>query len=142
MPNCRNCLKPFEPDAFEVFCSPDCTSEGNSRPRETAAKQEGFAVAVVKETCGWSETEFQEEFVSLFKGLGWKGYHPFNSRKSVAGYPDWTLVRDRVVWIELKTEEGDASADQLNWIDDLKKAGGEVYLFRPSDWSEIVRVLT
>lgn len=141
---CRFCNKDFEPEAFEVFCSPDCTSAGNSRPRESGVKSEagsGLAVAVVKESPGWSEDEFQTEFVALFKRQGWKGYHPFDSRKSVAGYPDWTLVRDRVVWIELKTEEGVASADQLNWIDDLKKAGAEVYLFRPSDWQEIAEVL-
>lgn len=89
------------------------------------------------------EKEFMAQVRDLLKRFGWRSYHTHNSRKSDIGFPDLVAVRDkRVVWIELKTERGIATAAQWNWIEDLKKAGQEVYLWRPSDWKTIVEVLT
>lgn len=145
MRKCRNCNENFEPEAFEVFCSVDCTAEGNSKPKELStrpAEGGGFVIGIVPDTPGWSEAEFQSEVIEkLLKPNKWRWYHTHNSRRSVAGYPDLTCVRERVVFIELKTEEGVESADQLNWIDDLKRAGAEVYVFRPSQWWEIAEIL-
>jgi len=90
-----------------------------------------------------SEKMFMAEVRMLLNRQGWRAYHTNNSRKSDAGFPDLVAVREkRVVGIELKTEKGVASAAQLNWIDDLKKADQEIYLWRPADWPEIVKVLT
>jgi hypothetical protein len=73
--------------------------------------------------------------------LGWRHFHAFNSRRSPSGYPDLTLVRDRVVWVELKSETGKPSAAQRAWLETLEAAGGEVYIWRPSDLEEVGRVL-
>jgi hypothetical protein len=58
------------------------------------------------------------------------------------GFVDLILVRDRVVWAELKAEAGRLTAEQEAWAESLRGAGQEVYCWKPSDWLEIVRVLT
>jgi hypothetical protein len=89
-----------------------------------------------------SEKQFMAEVRDLLKMAGWRSYHTHDSRKSDAGFPDLVAVRGpRVVWIELKAEGGKATAAQLNWLEDLKAADQEVYLWRPSDWPEIVRTI-
>jgi hypothetical protein len=86
----------------------------------------------------------------LFRGknavaiqLGWTSYHTLRSKGSKAGYPDRTLVRagDRIIFAELKREQASPTPDQIEWLDRLAAAGGEVYLWRPSDLDEIARVL-
>lgn len=84
----------------------------------------------------------------LFRGpralavqLGWFSYHTLRSRGSKSGYPDRTLVRERVVFAELKREKTGPTDDQIGWLDKLAAAGGEAYLWRPSDLDEIARIL-
>lgn len=87
----------------------------------------------------------------LFRGpaalatmLGWTSYHTLRSKGSKAGYPDRTLVRDRIIFAELKREPRVATPvgpEQVKWLDMLAKAGGEMYLWRPSDLEEISRIL-
>ena len=57
------------------------------------------------------------------------------------GFVDLVLCRDRVLFIELKAEAGRVSAAQAIWLDRLRAAGAEVYLWKPSMWPEINRVL-
>jgi hypothetical protein len=85
----------------------------------------------------------------LFRGkdalavqLGWTSYHTLRSRGSRAGYPDRTLVRERILFVELKREKTGPTDDQVEWLDKLAAAGGETYLWRPSDLDEIARVLS
>lgn len=40
----------------------------------------------------------------------------------------------RAVWVELKSERGRLSPPQQAFIDLLRHAGQEVYVFRPADW--------
>ncbi len=84
----------------------------------------------------------------LFRGpkalanmLGWTTYHTLRSRGSRSGFPDRTCVRERIVFCELKREKTKPTPDQVMWLDKLAAAGGEVYLFRPSDLDEVGRVL-
>ena len=65
---------------------------------------------------------------------GWHVYHPFDSRRSGEGYPDLTLVRERILWLELKTETGTVADEQLAWLDALSRAGAEAFVVRPRDW--------
>jgi hypothetical protein len=51
------------------------------------------------------------------------------------------LVRDRVLVVELKSERGKPTAEQRRWLDALEAAGAEHYLWRPSSWPEVERVL-
>lgn len=77
----------------------------------------------------------------LARMLGWKAYHTLRSQGSEPGYPDWTLIRERVVWLELKTEKGIISDAQVAWITALRKAGAEVYIVRPRHLEAIAHVL-
>lgn len=77
----------------------------------------------------------------LARMLGWKAYHTLRSQGSEPGYPDWTLIRERVVWLELKTEKGIVSDAQVRWISALCKAQAEVYIVRPRHLEAIAVVL-
>ncbi len=84
----------------------------------------------------------------LFRGpkalanmLGWDTYHVLRSKGSRAGYPDRTCVRERILWCELKRQKTKPTPDQVEWLDRLAAAGGEVYLWRPSDLDEAGKVL-
>jgi hypothetical protein len=89
----------------------------------------------------------------LFRGekalaamLGWQlRYHTLRSKGSQVGFPDRVLVRDRIIYVELKREKKTSTlvgAEQKRWLDSLTKAGGECYLWRPSDLDEAGRVLS
>jgi len=88
-----------------------------------------------------SEKAFQADVVKLARMLGWKVYHTFDSRKSQAGYPDLTLVRERVMVAELKVGTNRPTSAQEDWLDAFRAARVPAYLWRPEDWPEIVRVL-
>lgn len=77
--------------------------------------------------------------------LGWLLYHPVVSQMSERGWPDCTLIRDgRVIFAELKRENGRTTPAQDRWLDSLAGAGCEVYLWKPSDFmsGEITRILS
>ena len=57
------------------------------------------------------------------------------------GFPDLVCVRDRVLFIEAKSEAGELASAQRDWRDAIAAAGGEHYVFRPSDWLQIEGVL-
>ncbi|MGI8426073.1 MAG: VRR-NUC domain-containing protein [Actinomycetota bacterium] len=89
-----------------------------------------------------TEKQFQQSVVDLAQLLGWATFHSFDSRKSAAGFPDLVIVRDRVLFAELKTESGKLAPAQGDWLAALRAAGALVYVWRPSDWAEIQRELT
>jgi hypothetical protein len=73
--------------------------------------------------------------------VGWACYHTLRSKGSEPGFPDWTLARDRVLFIELKTEQGKVSDAQHFWLGKLHGAGGEVYVVRPQHLDAIAWTL-
>lgn len=73
--------------------------------------------------------------------LGWTSYHTLRSKGSRAGFPDRTLYRDRIIFAELKKCGGKPTDEQVKWLDGLASAGGEVYVWLPTDFDEIGRVL-
>lgn len=92
-----------------------------------------------------TEKQLQGAVMNLAKLLNWRAYHPWMSVKSAAGYPDCTLVRGgRLIYAELKSEVGQLSAAQREWLEELGAVPGvEVYVWYPRDWhsGEIGRVL-
>ena len=58
-----------------------------------------------------------------------------------AGFPDLVLVRDRVVYAEIKNDKGRLSDKQKAWRDALIGAGAEWYEWKPRDWDGIQVVL-
>lgn len=73
--------------------------------------------------------------------FGWKAYHTLRSKGSQPGYPDWTLVRDRVIFVELKREKTGCTAAQIEWLKALTAADAEVYVARPRNFDAIGHVL-
>lgn len=74
--------------------------------------------------------------------LGWNlVYHTLRSKGSRAGFPDRILVRERLIAVELKTDKGKPTPDQIEWLNGLANAGVETYLWRPSDLDEAAKVL-
>jgi hypothetical protein len=80
-----------------------------------------------------SERDWQAQVLELAALYRWAWYHTHDSRRSPAGFPDLVLVRDRVIFAELKTDQGRITTDQHRWIGRLEDAGAEVFVWRPKD---------
>lgn len=90
-----------------------------------------------------SEKSFQDgQVIPLLELHGWLVYHTHDSRRSQAGFPDLVAVRgERTIFAELKSETGQPTAEQYEWLVTLHQAGNEVYLWRPSDFEEIEKIV-
>lgn len=73
--------------------------------------------------------------------FGFRVYHTLRSKGSQPGFPDWTLARERVVFLELKTETGKVSDHQAGWLQALNAANVEAYVVRPRHFDAITVVL-
>lgn len=91
-----------------------------------------------------TEAQLQAAVIDVARFLGWRVAHFRPARTASgwrtpvgadgAGFPDLVLVRDRVVYAELKAERGRLGPAQRVWLDILEAAGAEVYLWGPVDW--------
>lgn len=88
-----------------------------------------------------TEAEWHAQVVELAGTLGYLRYHTYRSKRSPAGFPDEVLVRDRVIYLELKREKGKLSPEQRRWVTALLDAGAEIYVVRPSDLDDLALVL-
>lgn len=99
-----------------------------------------------------TEAAFQQQVIALAKLYGWRVAHfrPAQNAKGewrtpVAadgkGFPDLVLVRDKVLFVELKTSTGKLTRDQVEWGGALLKAGATWTRWRPKDFDEIQEVL-
>jgi hypothetical protein len=92
-----------------------------------------------------TEGELQYAVIELAHVLGWKCAHfrpAMNARgewrtpvqADGKGFPDLVLVRDRVLYRELKSARGTLSVEQQDWLHALKLAGADVDVWRPEQW--------
>jgi hypothetical protein len=90
-----------------------------------------------------TEREWSAQVYELCHLLRYRRYHTYRSKHSPAGFPDETLVRERVVFLELKTDAKTSrcSPAQKDWLRALLAAGAEAYVCRPSDWDDLAQVL-
>ncbi len=88
-----------------------------------------------------TEAQFQQQIIDTARLLKWAVYHTYDSRRSQPGFPDLCLVRDRIVFLEVKTETGKVSPEQAEWIATINAAGGTALVVRPSQWDQIVESL-
>ena len=89
------------------------------------------------------EKQFQAQVITLAQLNGWMHYHTYLSKRSPHGFPDLVLVRgERVIFAELKSQYGRLRQDQRKWLEALTPTGNEVYLWRPSDFPEIEKILS
>ena len=106
----------------------------------------------------WTEAEFTTAVIELAQANGWLAYHQRPARlkngswrtavQGDKGFPDVILVRhggyvgNVILVAELKTGRNKATPEQSAWIDAFAGAEALAYVWRPSDWPEIERVLT
>lgn len=100
-----------------------------------------------------SEASFMASVLDYAKLRGWRRAHFRPAQKKNggwitavqgdgAGFPDLVLVRGhRVIYAELKSERGKLSDEQARWIADLEAADQAVFVWRPSDWADVERIL-
>lgn len=106
-----------------------------------------------------TEEQFSGQVEDLLKLYGWRWCHfrPAITEKGWRtalsgdkGLPDIIAVRPpRLIFAELKSEDGRLSPEQKEWLKDLDicrqatpfHKAHEVYLWRPSDYDEIEEIL-
>jgi hypothetical protein len=90
-----------------------------------------------------TEEDWARAVVDYARFRHWERYHPKWSIGSPAGWPDETLCRPpRLVFAELKSERGKVTPSQQTWLGLLAQVPGvEVYVWRPSDWPDVERIL-
>jgi hypothetical protein len=81
-----------------------------------------------------TEAQLQAAIVELCGWLRLRYYHPYDSRRSVPGFPDLTITGRQVLFRELKSPSGRLTAEQAAWKRSLLAAGADWGLWRPSDW--------
>lgn len=100
-----------------------------------------------------TESEFMCEVLQLAKLRGWRVAHfraSLNQRgkwqtavqADGKGFPDLLLVRGKVFFVaELKIPPNKATAEQALWLTAFANAGVPAFVWTPSDWETIKRVL-
>ena len=90
-----------------------------------------------------TEAELKRAVLRLAYSHGWLVYHvpATNVRGSQGrGYPDLTLAKaGRVLWLELKQQNGRVREEQLQWAAALPV--GSYYVIRPTDLDWLHEVL-
>lgn len=99
-----------------------------------------------------SEREFQGQVIELARQWGWHVVHFHDSRRQsggamvgdsdAAGWPDLTLIRERVMFRELKKVGGKVTPDQERMLERLRHAGCDAEIWRPTDWELIHETLS
>lgn len=103
------------------------------------------------------EKSFHRQVVELARYMGFTVWHdqatnaprvcwsckaPARGQRNASGLPDLLLVReDRILWAELKAQDGTTTPEQREWIARLRAAGQQVYVWSPADWPVIEKVL-
>jgi hypothetical protein len=99
-----------------------------------------------------SEADFQKQVVELAGICGWHHLHvrrtigrgrKWTTSTNLAGWPDLLLWRTgEVIAAELKSERGVVSPEQCEVLDSLRDAGVRCFVWRPSDFEAIAKVLS
>lgn len=84
-----------------------------------------------------TEAQFQTAVLQLAQIYNYElRYHNPDSRRSQAGFPDLVLAsksRGRLLFRELKTDDGRLSPEQIRTIDVLETVGADIAVWRPLD---------
>lgn len=95
-----------------------------------------------------TEKELQIGVIDVARLFGWRVAH-FRSvpvKRGVrvvwetpvqadgVGFPDLVLVRERVLWVELKVGRNTLSPEQAAWLEALRAAGQEAVVWTEHQW--------
>lgn len=91
-----------------------------------------------------TEADLQECVIQTAHLFGWRVAH-FRAARTAhgwatpvaadgKGFPDLVLVRDHVIFAELKSSTGRLSHEQSEWMIALRATGAEYHLWTPADW--------
>jgi len=80
-----------------------------------------------------TEAELQEQVRVMCAQLGLFHYHPHYSQRSTPGWPDSVIIGARVLFRELKSEQGTLTAEQRDVGERLTRAGQDWAVWRPRD---------
>jgi hypothetical protein len=99
-----------------------------------------------------TEAEFQAQVVELARVMRWRTMHVrrsigkgrrWTTATSVVGWPDLTLWRPgQFLMVELKTDDGPVTPEQMDLLVSLHAAGIDARIWRPRDWPEVQATLT
>jgi len=126
------------------------------RPRSTAVRLAGTGVTV-SALPRQSEASFMAQVVAYAESRRWHAWHDRATNaprrcpdcgsyrrlpRNDAGFPDLVLIRrPRLVVVECKRDGEYPSDAQRGWLDAFAACEIETYLWRPSDWADVVRIL-
>jgi hypothetical protein len=107
---------------------------------------------LVRKAAAPTEAQFQSQVIQYARLCGWRVAHFRAARTKTGwrtpvaadggGFVDLICIRGpRLLAVELKSAAGRLSAAQRAWCSAMADAGAEVYVWRPADWAEVVRVL-
>ena len=98
-----------------------------------------------------TEADFQKQVIDIAHAFRWRVAHFRKARTNKGwrtpvgadgkGFPDLVLVRDRVIFAELKQDGRYPNDDQRDWLAALNAANAETYVWRPKDFDQIKEVL-
>ena len=113
------------------------TAGGRSHDRPPAAARTGRPVhhlgSRLARQNGWHVAHFRPALT----GRGWRTPVQADGK----GFPDLVLVRERVIYAELKSRTGSLEPEQRAWRDWLRATGAEWHLWRPDQRDEITALL-
>jgi hypothetical protein len=100
-----------------------------------------------------TERDFMRQVTDAAELYGWRWAHfrpaqranghwmtPVSGPIGV-GFPDLVLTRERVLFVELKAEGASLRPPQRAVHESLRRAGAEVYTWRPSDLPTVLEIL-
>lgn len=101
-------------------------------PRKPSVDEKGLQKAVIDiaKVFGWRVAHFRSVPVKRGPRVVWET--PVQA--DGAGFPDLVLVRDRVLWIELKVGRNTLSDAQAAWLQALRATGQEAHVWTDDDY--------
>lgn len=128
--------------SFSVRC-PRCAWHGRRKDFAKGCPECGHRPLLPR----MSEAEFMAQVIAFAKMHGWAVVHfrPAMTKRGwrtpvegdAKGFVDLVLVKRRVIFAEVKADDGHLSAEQQEWAKRLEVAGQPVVIWRPRDWNAV-----
>lgn len=104
------------------------------RAEAVTARLAGLGAARAAQATEMTEAGLMAAVRGLTRAMGHRVYHTARSDRSDKGFPDLVIVGPGgIAYRELKRESGRVTAEQACWLHDLRAAGADADVWRPSD---------